>query len=127
MSLLFQFLLKTLSLSFITLSGRIKTFLSNNNSSTLRFSHEMSSQSVSSLIFSALCFLLAAAFRCVCFYTPPLPSDPSLSAACFSEVWKVRLKLNRNSRRRQRRLHFLPGGLAASGEAGCLIRDTTER
>lgn len=58
----------------------------------------------------------------------PLPSPliRPLSAACPSEVLKAHLKLDRISRRRQRRLHFLPGSPVASGEAGRLIRDTAE-
>ncbi|KAK2838189.1 hypothetical protein Q5P01_015401 [Channa striata] len=39
---------------------------------------------------------------------------------------KVPLKLNRISQWRQRRLRFLPGSPPASGEAGCLIRDTAQ-
>ncbi|XP_055367853.1 chromaffin granule amine transporter isoform X2 [Betta splendens] len=57
----------------------------------------------------------AAGFRC-CSYIPPLPSDLS-SFTCFSsEVLKVHLKLDRISRRRQRRLGFLPGSPVASGQ-----------
>ena len=52
------------------------------------------------------------------------PSDP---VARPSEVLEVRLKRDRISRWRQRRLRFLPGSLAASGERGRLILDTSER
>lgn len=61
------------------------------------------------------------------FFIPvPSPLIRPLSAPFFSEVLKVRLKLDRISRQRQRRLRFLPGSPAASGEAGRLIRDTAE-
>lgn len=60
------------------------------------------------------------------FYTLPSPLIRPLSAVCLSDVLKVRLKLDRISRRTQCRLLFLPGSPAASGEAGRLIRDTAE-